>query len=76
MLTVGHFYLSRLLLEAISRSEDGRIVMVSSSAHSSYPTKDMTFTTLESVNKDRYYLRRYGTSNFCSILTQDNQNLR
>jgi NAD(P)-dependent dehydrogenase (short-subunit alcohol dehydrogenase family) len=61
MLTVGHFYLSRLLLETISRSDEGRIVMVSSSAHSSYPTEDMTFKTLESVNKDRYYLRRYGT---------------
>lgn len=76
MLTTGHFYLSRLLLETISRSDEGRIVMVSSSAHSDYPAEDMTFKTLESVNKDRYYLRRYGIPILFVMPTQDNQNLR
>ena len=76
MLTTGHFYLSRLLLETISRSDEGRIVMVSSSAHSSYPSEDITFKTLESVNKDRYYLTRYGTPIHFIMPTQDNQNLR
>ena len=51
-------------MDEISRSDDGRIVMVSSSGYSTYATKDMTFKSLEDVNKPRGYLKRYGTSPF------------
>lgn len=59
----GHFYLIRALLPCIKRAKEGRIVLISSDSHRLYPTNDMTFDKLESVNKRRCFLQRYGTNN-------------
>lgn len=65
---LGHFYFSQWLLERIYRSDDGRIVMVLSSAHFTYYINNMTFKDLESVNQNRAYLRRYVLNVFPIIL--------
>ena len=38
--------------------------MLSSDSHKAWPQKDMTFDTLDTVNKNRGYLRRYGKHSF------------
>ena len=53
--------LVRGLLGAVSASKDGRIVFLGSEAHRKYSAEDMTFSSLENVNKERSYLQRYGT---------------
>lgn len=53
--------LARGLLDAVSASKDGRIVFLGSEAHRKYSDKHMTFTYLDTINKERPYLQRYGT---------------
>jgi len=72
--TIGHFYLSRLLLQAMNQSTDARLVLVSSDAYYKYLSNDTKFESLDDVNENKWFLKRYGTHFFVALLIQVNPN--
>jgi len=71
---VGHFYLSRLLLHAMNRSTDARLVLVSSNAYYKCLSKDTKFESLDDINGKKWFLKHYGGHFSVSLLIQVNPN--